>query len=88
VKRFTVTCSQPVENQLAELILKHWGKPLADQLTASANQIDVELSLRPLEIGTQITANVRLLVGSPLAVEYAVYEDDCTVVLLSYRRTL
>ena len=86
MKRFTVTCSPAIENQLADIILKNWGTPLAEQITAAANRVDTELSMRPLEIGTQLAANVRIIVVFPLAVEYAVYEDDRTVMLLGYHR--
>lgn len=87
MKRYSVVCHSNVENQLGELLLSHWGSPLAQQLSDSANRIDSELAVRPMEAGNQLPESpphVRSLAVYPLAVDYAVNDDDRTVTLLRY----
>ena len=84
MKRFTVTWRSEVRDNLAELTLAHWGTELGRQISDAANQIDRLLAADPLGVGTPLAANVRLLAVNSLAVSYAVYADDCMVVLLGY----
>jgi hypothetical protein len=87
VKLYSVVCRPTVEDQLAELLVRHWGTPLSEQLTSAASRIDRELAVRPMETGTQLPespANIRNVVAYPLGVDYEVSEDDRTVTLLRY----
>jgi hypothetical protein len=84
VKRFTVAWHDDVADQLAALVVKHWGKPLGQQISEAANRVDRELSANPQAVGHVLVANVQLVVVGPLAVEYAVFDDDRQVLLLSY----
>jgi hypothetical protein len=82
--KYTVVCSDDVANQLAELVIAHWGTALGSRVTEAADRIEAALSSKPLAIGTVVVGNVRLLADFPLAVEYAVFEADRMVVLLGY----
>lgn len=84
MKRFTVAWHDDVADQLTTLVVKHWGAPLAQQISDAANLVDRELSANPRDIGHVLVENVQLVVVGPLAVEYAIFAEDRQVMLLSY----
>ncbi len=84
MKRFTVACHTTIENQLANLIIEHWGTPLAERITSAADRIDAELAMRADQAGTKVDAGLRTLVVYPIAVEFEVREDDRLVTILGY----
>jgi hypothetical protein len=84
VKRFTVAWHDDVAEQLATLVVKHWGAPLGQQISEAANAVDRELSSNPQAQGHALAENVQLVVVGPLAVEYAIFDEDRQVTLLNY----
>lgn len=82
--RYTVVCSDDVANQLAELVLAHWGTELGSRISEAADRIELMLGHRPLDVGTELIGNVRILADAPLAAEYAIFEADRVVLLLGY----
>ena len=79
MKQYTVAWYEDVSAELADLVVLHWGTPLGTQIADAANHIDERLSKNPSGVGSELIANVRLLVAYPLAVEYAVFQDDLLV---------
>lgn len=85
MKRFTVVWHADVQDELTNLVLKHWGTPQGEAITQASAQIDRLLAARPLEVGSSAGGNLRLLRSPPLTVFYVVFEEDRTVSLLQYR---
>ncbi len=84
MRRFTVVTTPKVDDQLAALILAHWGTPLAAQFVAAADRLDVELSKQPRESGVEATTGVYSVIIYALAAEYTVNDDDRLVRILGY----
>jgi len=85
VNRFTIVWHEDVQDGLAKLVLKHWGTPQLEKISQASAQIDRLLRDRPLEVGSSVNTNVRVLAVPPLTVFYAVFDEDRTVSLLEYR---
>lgn len=85
MKRYTVVCHPSVEDQLAQLLLDHWGQPLAAQIVSAADRIDTELGNRPWESTDPSADKLRSIVVVPLSVEVEIHEDDRRVVVLGYQ---
>lgn len=87
MKNFTVTSHPDVLDQLANIYVQHWGTALSSEIASSSDLIDDLLAVDPVNIGSVVVANLRMLTIRPLTVLYAVFEEDCVVMLLEYRWT-
>ena len=84
MKRFTVVWDTAVQDQLADLIVKHWGTSLAEQITSAADRIDIELATRANDAGAITDGKIRTIAVYPLIVEYEVRVEDRMAILLRY----
>jgi hypothetical protein len=71
--RYTVVWQQSAERRLAAIYLECGDR---NAVTVAANEIDRLLKFRPTDIGESRSGNLRFLYIEPLAVEYAVFQDD------------
>ena len=78
--RYTVLWTPDAEQDLAEIWMEASDRR---GITAAANTIDASLTERPELLGESRDRNVRIAFTWPLAVEFEVLSEDCTVYVLS-----
>ncbi|MEK6262605.1 MAG: type II toxin-antitoxin system RelE/ParE family toxin [Planctomycetota bacterium] len=79
--KYTVSWSPSAERDLTEMWLNH--PDLRLQITAAADSIDSLLRTAPQERGESRFGTVRILIVSPLVVDFQVTADDLRVEVLS-----
>jgi hypothetical protein len=79
---FTVTYKPSAEQELADIWI---NAPDRQAVTNAANRIDRLLRTDPEELGEARDENIRVLVESPLAVQFEIHADDYQVEVLRVR---
>jgi plasmid stabilization system protein ParE len=79
--KYSVFWSPSAERDLAELWLNH--SDLRSKITAASDSIDALLRTAPQERGESRFGTVRILIVSPLVVDFQVFADDLRVEVLS-----
>ena len=80
--RFTVVWKPSLKQRLADIWLNAADR---EAVTTAAHRIDTILRLTPRGQGESRSGNTRILIVSPLAVTYEVFNDDRRVEVLAIR---
>ncbi|MBX9580630.1 MAG: hypothetical protein K2X87_10010 [Gemmataceae bacterium] len=74
-------------DQLARHYIPLWGTPASQAVTDAMARVDRLLERNPLDAGESRAGHRRLLVESPLTVEFEVFDEQRTVVVTAARYT-